>query len=238
MNDLIISVAKERLLPLTSELIDYPSSQFENQLHRIAVYFTKSILDSFVLVTHWSLCNASKQNCHTITEESRMSLALKSMFPIEWLKVAQTSPTYYIKMHKVIERYRFTLLEPTIHRIHQVVEFLCFELIETAVLTSGLKPMYQLGSLDLQVAVNRDPVLKEIFARHHIYGLGARTPSATKITFDFTGNCSPAISIKAFRLLRVYIEELIRDVYDHRENSNELTVRDVQSYFKEFFPSD
>lgn len=238
MNDLIISIAKERLLPLTSDFIDFPSSQLENQLYRIAVYFTKSILDSFVMVTHWSLCNASKQNCHSITEESRLSLALKSTFPIEWLAVAETAPTYYLKMHRVIERYRFALNEATIQRIHRIVEFLCFELIESAVLYSGLKPMCQLGTQDLCVAVTRDPVLQDIFARHRIYGLGARPPSLMKIAFHITGDRLPAVSIKAYRLLRVYVEEIIRDVYRRRERVDVLAARDVRTYFKEIFPSD
>lgn len=230
MNDLILSVVKERLLPLTSDFIDYPNAQFESQLHRLSVYVTKSILDAFVMVTHWSLCNASKQNVHTITEHSRMSLALKSIFPLSWLALAETSPAYHLRLHKIIQRYRFTLSDATVTRVHKIVEFLCFELIESAVIHSGFKPMFQLTGDDLALAIHKDNALHEIITRHNIF-LVPRPPSVAWIEFP-PSEPSVQISIKGFRLLRVYAEELIREVFRRRRSEYEVTLEDVESYFK------
>jgi hypothetical protein len=230
MNDLILSVVKERLLPLTSDFIDYPNAQFESQLHRLSTYITKAILDAFVTVTHWSLCNASKQNMHSITEESRLSIALKSIFPLEWLKIAETSPTYHLRLNKVIQRYRFSLHDPSVQRIHKIVEFLCFEIIESTVIHSGFKPMFQLTGDDLQVAIRKDAILHEILTRHSIF-LVPRPPSTAWIQFP-DPDPNVRISIKGYRLLRVYVEELIREVFRRRSNEYALTLEDVDSYFK------
>lgn len=235
MNDLILSVVKERLLPLTSDFIDYPNAQFESQLHRLSVFVTKSILDAFVTVTHWSLCNASKQNTHTITEETRMTMALKSVFPRAWLAIAETSPAYHLRLHKIIQRYRFALAENTVRRIHKIVEFLCFELIESTVIHSGFKPMFQMTGDDLSLAIRKDSMLHEIITRHNIF-LVPRPPSVCWIEFpqpqtDSTGR-SVHISIKGYRLLRVYVEELIREVFRRRNNEYVVTLEDVDAYFK------
>jgi hypothetical protein len=230
MNDLILSVVKERLLPLTSDFIDYPNAQFESQLHRLSTFVTKSILDAFVTVTHWSLCNASKQNAHSITEESRLSIALKSIFPLEWLQIAETSPAYHLRLHKIIQRYRFALNESSVKRIHQIVEFLCFEIIESSVIHSGFKPMFQLTADDVGLAIQRDALLHEIITRHNIF-LVSRAPSVTWIEFP-DPPADVHISIKGYRLLRVYIEELIREVFRRRTSEYELTLEDVESYFK------
>jgi hypothetical protein len=236
MNELILSVVKERLLPLTSDFIDYPNAQFESQLHRLSIFIAKSILDAFVAITHWSLYNASKQNAHSITEESRLSMALKSIFPLEWLRIAETSPSYHLRLHKVIQRYRFALNESSVKRIHTIVEFLCFEIIESAVIHSGFKPMFQLTGDDLALAICRDAMLHEIVTRHNIF-LVPRPPSVTWIEFP-DPSADVQISIKGYRLLRVYVEELIREVFRRRSSEYELTLNDVDAYFKIHPPSE
>lgn len=232
MNDLIISIVKERILPASSEIIDFPSVQVETQLHRFATYITKIILDEFVMVTHWSLCNVtqqSKRDPSFLPEESRLTLALQTLFPIAWLKIAEQSPSHHLKLQRVIERYRFTLSEASIRRIHKIVEFLCFEIIETTVLLSGCKLMQELNSEDLQYAVEYDPVLKHIVYRHNIYFV-TRYPSSDNVVFDVDSDLR--ISLKGARLLRVYVEEMIHECIRNREGQAELTIRDVDMYFK------
>lgn len=231
MNDLITSVAKERMLPVSADFIDYPNAQFENQLHRLSIYFTKFILDAFVLVTHWSLCNLAtckKGDSTFLSEKIRLSLALKSLFPLEWLQIAEQSPTFHLKLHRVIERYRFTLSEASVKRIHKIVEFLCFEIIESTVIRADLKPMYKLTIGDMQHAIELDPILKQIFYRHNVF-LVTHFPSHEKIQFDET---TFQMSLKASRYLRIYIEEMIREVIRQRENEGEVTLHDVEHYFK------
>lgn len=230
MNDLILFVVKERVLPLTSDFIDYPSRTFESQLHHISHFLAKSILDQFVRVTHWSLCNASAKNQHCITEHSRLTLALQNTFPLDWLTIAEKSPTHHLHLQRVIQRYRFSLQEASIRRIHAIVEFFCFELIESAVILSNFKPMHQLGAADLQFALDRDPVLKKIVTQHQIV-IVPRVPMTQWISFaPLPGTMR--ISNKGYRLLRTYIEELIREVIRARRNPSLLTLTDIHDYFK------
>jgi len=234
MNDLIVSVVKERILPLTSDFIDYPSAPFETHLYHISTHLTKSILDNFVLVTHWSLCNASVKNTHSITEESRMTLALQNTFPHDWLAIAEKSPTYHLHLQRIIQRYRFTLHETSIQRIHRIVEFFCFELIESTVIHAAFKPMFQLTVSDLERAVERDPVFSTVLHRHRIFFI-SRCPSTALITFvNFPS--SVQVSIKGLRLLRVFVEELIRQVFQHRRHESTLTYADIHDYFKHHRP--
>lgn len=231
MNDLIISIAKERLLPVSSEVIDYPNAQTENQMHRLSVYVTKIILDAFLNVTHWALCNithASKRDPTFLSEDIRLSLALKNLFPLEWLEYAEQSPAFYLKLQRVIERYRFTLKEATVKRIHRIVEFLCFEIIESAVLWGNCKPMSELTPEDLQSAIDADPILKHIIYRHNLY-LVIDYPSNERVQIS---SSELDLSLKATRLLRTYAEEMIREVIRSREHEDRLTLRDVDSYFK------
>jgi hypothetical protein len=159
-----------------------------------------------------------------------LTLALQNTFPLDWLNIAETSPTHHLHLQRVIQRYRFTLQEASIRRIHAIVEFFCFELIESAVILSAFKPMHQLGAADLHVALDRDPVLKNILTQHQIV-IVPRVPMTQWISFaPFPGEMH--VSNKGYRLLRTYIEELVRGVIRSRRDSALLTVSDVYDYFK------
>jgi hypothetical protein len=223
MNDLIISIAKERILPLR---FDSPSTQIETQMYRIAVYMTRTILDAFLTFSNWSSCDAPKFRAPRVDEATRLSLALKTVFPREWLSVAETSPHFHLRLQKVFRRYELELEETSIARIHQVVEFLCFELIETAIIESRFARMADLTPEHLLMALDADPMLKKIITSQSIYIVRAPQISPGLITLEGLN-----VSHRGLRLLRLYVEELIRATYDRREDREVLTLADIDAFF-------
>ena len=163
-----------------------------------------------------------------------MTLALQSTFPLDWLAIAEKSPPYHLHLQRVVQRYRFTLHETTIQRIHRIVEFFCFELIESTVIHAAFKPMCQLTVGDLERAVDRDPVFSTVLRRHRIFFI-PRCPSTAFIRFLQLPS-TVQISIKGQRLLRVFLEELIRQVFQHRRDPSTLTYADIHDYFKHHRP--
>jgi hypothetical protein len=218
MNNLIISIAKERILPLTHNFIDYPNEQFESQMHKLSTYMTKSILDAYVVIDSWSFA---------ITEQSKLTLALKTVFPNDWLSIAEKSPSYHLQLQKMIHSYSINLSEESIQRIHKVVEFLCYEIIENTVIYSNFRKVSELGSEHIQNGIDGDAVLKKIVNQNNIH-------VTTKIQLNhnelvFTGI---NVSNKAHRLMRLYIEEMVHTILDGRQHYDTLTLHDVERYFK------
>lgn len=218
MNDLIIAVAKERILPLSAQFIDYPNEQFESQLYKIATYITRAILDTYVVISSWSFI---------VTEQSKLTLALKTVFPREWLQIADTSPFFHLQLHKVIHQYKFTLSPESIQRIHRVVEFLCYELIETTVIYSNFRRISELEPENLQIAIDGDSVLKQILVQNNIHVTGG-----IRLNHNMLEITGVEVSNKAQRLLRVYIEELVQGVLENRQNFDVLVQDDLERYFK------
>jgi hypothetical protein len=218
MNDLIISIAKERILPISSNFIDYPNEQFEAQLHRISTYITKAILDVYTVICNWPF---------TVTEQSKLTLALKTVFPVEWLQVAEQSPTFHLQLHKTINQYSLKLDSSSVVRIHKVVEFLCYELIETTVIYSNFRRISELTLENLQFGIDGDIVLKKIMTQNHIY-----VTDQIQLNHNMLEITGIEISNKANRLLRVYIEELVKGVLESRQNFDVLLMDDLERYFK------
>jgi hypothetical protein len=218
MNDLIISIAKERILPISSNFIDYPNEQFEAQLHRISTYITKAILDVYTVICNWPF---------TVTEQSKLTLALKTVFPVEWLQVAEQSPTFHLQLHKTINQYSLKLDSSSVVRIHKVVEFLCYELIETTVIYSNFRRISELTLENLQFGIDGDIVLKKIMTQNHIY-----VTDQIQLNHNMLDITGIEISNKANRLLRVYIEELVKGVLESRQNFDVLLMDDLERYFK------
>lgn len=218
MNDLIISIAKERILPISSNFIDYPNEQFEAQLHRISTYITKAILDVYTVICNWPF---------TVTEQSKLTLALKTVFPVEWLQVAEQSPTFHLQLHKTINQYNLKLDSSSVVRIHKVVEFLCYELIETTVIYSNFRRISELTLENLQFGIDGDIVLKKIMTQNHIY-----VTDQIQLNHNMLEITGIEISNKANRLLRVYIEELVKGVLESRQNFDVLLMDDLERYFK------
>jgi hypothetical protein len=218
MNDLIISIAKERILPISVNFIDYPNEQFEAQLHRVSTYITKAILDTYIAISNWPFI---------ITEQSKVTLALKTVFPVDWLYVAEQSPAFHLQLHKTINDYDLKLGTGTVERIHKVVEFLCYELIETTVIYSNFRKISELSLENLQHAIDGDPVLKKIMSQNNIH-----VTDQIQINHNMLEITGLEISNKANRLLRVYIEELVKGVLDIRQNFDVLLMDDLERYFK------
>jgi hypothetical protein len=218
MNDLIISIAKERILPISSEFIDYPNEQFEAQMHRISTYITKAILDTYTVICNWPFL---------ITEQSKFTLALKTVFPVEWLHVAEQSPTFHLQLNKTINEYDLKLDGSSVERIHKVVEFLCYELIETTVIYSNFRKISELSLENLQLGIEGDPVLNKIMTQNNIHAT-----SQIQLNHNVLEITGLEISNKANRLLRVYIEELVKGVLDIRQNFDVLLMDDLERYFK------
>lgn len=218
MNDLIISVAKERILPLSQNIIDYPNEQFESQMYKLALYITKSILDHYSLICNWSF---------VVTEQSKLTLALKTVFPREWLRVADQSPHFHLELQKVIEPYKLGLREESVKRIHRIVEFLCYEVIETATIYSNFRKVSELCPGDIQHAIDGDSVLRQILTQNNIY-----ITQGIQLNHSVLEITGVEISNKALRLLRIYVEELIKETLDNRQNFDVLTLDDLERYFK------
>lgn len=218
MNNLIISIAKERILPLTHNFIDYPNEQFESQMHKLSTYITKSILDIYTVINGWSFA---------ITEQSKLTLALKTVFPNDWLHIAETSTYYHLQLQKMIQSYSLDLSEDSIQRIHKVVEFLCYEIIETAVIYSNFRKISELDPEHIQIAIDGDSVIRKIITQNNIH-----ITSKIQLNRKSLEISGIDISNKAHRLLRIYIEEMVQTVLNGRQHYDVLTLNDVERYFK------
>lgn len=217
MNDLIISVAKERIIPSQPGIIDYPNEHTESQLYRMAVYMTQNIIHSYYLIFRWNK-----------NEESSLTLALHNCFPKSWLTYAETSPQHYLELKKVITPYHLNLSEESIQRIHKIIEFLCYEIIESAVIQSSFLPIQQLNPIYLKKGVEIDPVLNHIIQRHNIVLTDYLKVKSGRLNIQ-----SPIrLSNKGIKLIRIYIEQLIQHILCFRIQSNVLTLADIQYYIK------
>lgn len=215
MNELIISVGRERMVPVRLGLIDYPNEQFENQLYRIAVFVAQSILDSYSLFLPW--------NCD---EEDTLSLALKHNFPQDWLDIALLSPNFHFKLKKIITSYRFNLTDLSVQIIQQVVEFLCYEIIETAVILSNFQSISDISAIWIKNAIESDLTLSRIVKKQRITIVNHPRLCPGIITIE-----NIDLSNKAMRLLRIFVEEFIMRIVDSRSQNNRLRIEDIQKYF-------
>lgn len=217
MNDLLISIAKERLIPAQPGLIDYPNEHLESQLYRLAVYITQNIIHSYYLIFKWNK-----------NEEVAITLALRSSFPKQWLDIAETSPQHYLDLQKIIVPYKLGISEQSIKRIQTVVEFLCYELIETSVIQSRYTPIQQLTPFYLKQGIEFDLILKNIIQKHNII-----ITDRPKLKSNALSIRSPiALSNKACKLIRIYIEELVNHILSFRYYTDKLCLSDIEFYIK------
>lgn len=217
MNELIISVARERMTPIRMGLIDYPNEQFENQLYRIAVFVAQSILDSYGLFNSWNF-----------NEDVTLELAMKHNFPQDWLDIAKESPCFHFKLRKIIYSYKYNLSDASIEYIERVVEFLCFELIETAVIASNFHNVSTISPDWIKKGIESDATLTRIIKRQRI--------SMVFYPGVFPGHVTPQninVSNKAMRLLRAFIEEYIKKVIHTCNRNGIVSLEDVQKYFND-----
>lgn len=221
MNNLITAIGKERLLPTYPELLDLPNFYLETQLMRLADYFTMIIIEKFFYLS---------RNFRRVTDESLLDLALKLLFPKKWLQYAlqMENKYYYLNIKEVLDVYNREYTFPKIleDRITSVVEFLCFELIQTAVLSRELNYISELTSIDLIKSVKKDPYLYEIVQRNNVI----LSSTLLKTNYKHLIINGIKLSNKANKLLRLYIETLIYRIIRlaKRKSSKKITVKDVQ----------
>jgi len=219
MNDLFISVAKERILPVSAEIIDYPQEYTENQLYKLAVYVTKNIMNLYIIINSW--------NMEEISEDIKINIALDVLFPKEWLIIANTSPNFHLKLSKIIDQYKTDISEEGKTRIHKIVEFLCYEIIETMVITSGFIKMFDLTPEYITKAIEYDPILQKIIKNNNIY-IVENIPNYNIINIqDIT------MSNKCNKLLRIYVQKMLDNLFTKLEEKKRstLTIKDVKDFF-------
>lgn len=219
MNDLFISVAKERILPISAEIIDYPQEYTENQLYKLAVYVTKNIMNLYIIINAW--------NVGEIPEDIKLDIALEVLFPKEWLVVANTSPNFHLKLSKIIDQYKTNISEDGKIRIHKIVEFLCYEIIETMVITSGFIKMFDLTPEYITKAIDSDPILQKIIKNNNIY-IVENIPNYNIINIqDIT------MSNKCNKLLRIYVQKMLNNLFANLEDKKRstLTIEDIKKFF-------
>lgn len=215
MNDLIVAVAKERILPGQIGVIDYPNPNLETQFYRIAAFITQDILDTYQQFIPWGF-----------SQDITLDLALRQNFPKEWLDVAVTSPNFYIQLRKIIVPYRLNLMEDTVTQLQKVVEFLCYEIIETTAVRSNFQTLASLSPKWIKLGVDYDPVLKSIIQQHQIIIV-----NHNKVNSNHFQVYGIQMSIKALKLLRIFIEEYVNRIFQKRSCSSALTIQDVEKYF-------
>lgn len=219
MNDLFISVAKERILPISAEIIDYPQEYTENQLYKLAVYVTQNIMNLYIIINTW--------NDTDFPENIRLDIALEILFPKEWLVIADTSPNFHLKLTKIIDQYKTNISEEGKTRIHKIVEFLCYEIIETMVITSGFIKMFDLTPDYITKAIESDPILQKIIKNNNIY-IVENIPNYNTISIE-----DITMSNKCNKLLRIYVQKMLENLFGNLEEKKQtnLTIEDVKKFF-------
>lgn len=221
MNNLITAIGKERILPSFPDLLDLPNFFLETQLMRLADYFTMIIIEKFFFLS---------RNFRRITDESVLDLALQTLFPRGWLKYAlkMEDRYYYLNIKDVVDLYsrEYTFPKVLEDRITSVVEFLCFELVQTAALNKNFNYISEMTSTDLIQSLKTDPWLDEIIHRNNVI----LSSTVLKSNYKHLLVDGIKLSNKANKLLRIYIETLVRKIarVAKRKSVKVITMRDIQ----------
>jgi hypothetical protein len=202
MNELILTISKDRILPMVSGLIDFPNVSFCNQLNNLTNFIIKNIMNRFILPTH-----------SNITPQSKLELVLYAMFPIDWLELAEQSPNSYIDISKAISKYNTTkhkLPDEQTIKISKILEFLCYEIIELTTLYIIEEDLdlhlYEFSPRHILKAIELDPVLTGIIKKQQIYMID-QVP-------DIRLRTSINLSHKSDKLIRIYLHILLKTIID------------------------
>ena len=205
MNELIMHVSKERIIP-SDNILDLPSQFLEKQLYRMAYFLIQSIMNiifSYNYPFYWD------------TEDEKVKNSLRVIFPVEWLEYATQ---YYenftprLNMKKLMNKYP-SLTDDNVNLIYLVVEFFCFEVIETSILlvqqTKKIEFSYRISYLhpyDILQGIYYDDTLEKIIREQKIYIVDTITIKSKDV------KCNLNISKKGLQLIRIYIEILINEL--------------------------
>lgn len=210
MNDLIDSIAKERILPVTTDTIDIPNNAIYSQLTKFSNYVTDMIITYYQIQTKLNLSN-----------EEKLDLAFDLVFPSKWLEIAKHCVAFHLDMTDCIKK-RIDIDPSLIVKINNIVEFLCFEIIETAVLLSDIIYISDLAPLHLLKAIDCDYFLSKI-----IYSCGIYITCSNIIPINYLEINGIDMSNKSHKILRLFIEIIIKKIIFHRGNESIITIRDV-----------
>ena len=204
MNELILTISKDRILPMVSGVIDFPNVSFCNQLYKLVNFIVKNIMNLFVLPTH-----------SNITSQSRLELILYAMFPKDWLELAGQSPNSYIDISKTISEYetpKFKLLDEQTLKISKILEFLCYEIIELTTLYTIEEDLnlhlYEFSPRHILQAIELDPVLTGIIKRQQIYMIDSVQIPDIRLRTNLN------LSHKSDKLIRIYLYILLKNMID------------------------
>lgn len=216
MNDLILTIAKDRILPVNSNIIDFPNESFVNQLYRLIWYITDNIIRSL-----------NSLELSNITLQTKLLVVLYSMFPLDWLEIAKTSPNDYIDIKKLYKTNLNDLTEEDCNLLNRILEFLCFEIIETTILCNIENDidinLFETTPRYILTGIEQDPVLKQIVKNQRIYMIDSNQIPDIKISTDLR------LSNKSHRLVKIFINQLLEDIIENRKHENLLTLEDIDT---------
>lgn len=214
---------KDYILPNSPGIIDFPSELVESHLYRLALIVTRNILDTYVTMQHWF---------PHYDEETWIQLAFLRFFPQEWIKLALQAPNHYLDtVPALVEFYKLELKNESLQKIHTIVEFLCYEIIESSMIESQFIPISELNIRCLTRAIENDPVLKEIIRKHGIFIVDMRRINTIVLTppEDFQDR----VSVKALKLIILYLRLRVVEVF--QDNPTQITTEWITSKFSKEF---
>lgn len=197
MNELIIFVAKERLIP-SNNILDLPTQFLERQLYRLAYFLIQSVIN--VIYNNFSPFSFSD-------EDEKVKNSLYVVFSYDWLQYALKSHNYHLCSYKFMDDYY--LSEKNKKLIYSVVEFFCFELIETSILIREnflYNTISNLHPYDILQGLYHDTSLYNVIHEQNIYIVDTITIKSQDVKFPNIN-----ISKKGIQLIRIFIEILINN---------------------------
>lgn len=148
----------------------------------------------------------SPLNDHYDNEEEKLSCALNIIFPHDWIQYALESPHHYLNVSKLVKKYDRNVSKEILETIHKVIEFFCYEVIETTILVSPYEKLTLVYPFDIIKGIEQDEVLLTVLEQQRIYIVETITIRPNDIIFH-----NIKISRKGTQLIRIFIELLIKN---------------------------
>lgn len=219
MNSLITTIAKERILPSSMDFFDSINEMTENQMNKMCIFLVRNIMKTF------GELNILEEDDLKLEDTEKMNIALKLNFPSEWLDIAVTSPCFYLDFTKFITPYYTQLSKELINLVNKVIEFFCYEVVETMVINSSFISICEITPFWLEKGIIADETLLNIIRKQNIY-LFESIPPLKIIEIE-----GYELSYKSHKLLRIFIEKLIKNMFKERMHLNVLSKNDVNDFF-------
>lgn len=214
MNNLIASVCKDRLIPEHPELLDITGFFLETQMIRLADFIAEIILNKYIYLKRYLINNSDKIVFDTV---------LETIFPKDWLKYVPDKNYYLCFKHMITQLYpQYIIHEEIQKKIAIVVEFLCYEILENAVLHKNCKYLCDLTTTDIIHSNKKDNYINTILTQNNIIITGCRL----KTNVRHINIMGIELSNKSNKLIRIYIEYLITKILSNIKNKK-ITRSDI-----------